>query len=235
MRILAFDLETTGLNIGTDRITEIGYALYDAGNPIPMQVRSNFIKQEQPLSDLIKELTGITDELLAEFGRDRAEVLEEFIDDLHKWKVELCVTHNGLYFDIPFIEAELKACNLILPPLPQADTKIDLPMEKELKHTNLVNMAAEHGFLNPFPHRAVFDALTCGKLFMQYPLSKILEVVHSPIVEVRAVVSYDDKDKAKAAGYFWDGPRKYWLKRMRLANFEKERNKCNFQVVVLGE
>lgn len=235
-RFIVLDLETTGLDIEKDRITELGYVLFEEGNPTPLHMASCFIKQEAPLNQEIVALTGLTDEVLQEFGREPHVVFEEFLDFVHRAGAEFFAGHNAVSFDRPFLANELNRSHLTLPQLPWLDTKIDLPLTYKPKSTSLSYMAADHGFLNPFPHRAVFDSLTCGKLISLYKIDSLIDVIKSPMVEIRAVVSYDDRQKASKLGYFWDAQRKYWMKRIRQCNLQKEQKAAEnqFQVIELG-
>lgn len=232
MRFIVLDLETTGLDLENDKVTELGYALYEAGKPAPLYMASHFIKQEAPLTDEIIQITGITDDMLQEFGREPQVVFEEFLDLVHKARIEFFAGHNALGFDGPFLGNELKRHNLKLPELPWLDTKIDLPLSYSPKSTSLSYMAADHGFLNPFAHRALFDSLTCGVLISRYQVDKIVPIINSPVVEIRAVVSYDNRQKASKRGFYWDRDRKFWVKKVRECSLEKETNE-DFQVVQL--
>ena len=44
-------------------------------------------------------------------------------------------------------------------------------------------------------------------------------------------MSFQDKDLAKARGYYWDGPTKTWFKPMKLSQFEKEKEEAPFVCV----
>ena len=99
----------------------------------------------------------------------------------------------------------------------------------------LTHLAAEHGFLNPFPHRAVSDVLTMLKVLSHYDIAPVLESARQPSFTVKACVSYDDREKAKARGYRWDAARKIWTKIVKghRLNDEIEACKPEFAVVIL--
>jgi DNA polymerase-3 subunit epsilon len=233
VRYIVFDLETTGLDVENSRITELGYALYERNNPVPLVMRADFIKQEAPLTEEIQQITGLNDEILEEFGRPPGEVFEEFYDFVHLAKPEFLAGHNAIGFDVPFLKNEMARNYFTLKELPCLDTKIDLPLKYKPRSTHLGYMAADHGFLNPFPHRALFDVLTTGKLISHYNLDLLVDIIKYPIIEVRAVVSFERKDFASKAGFYWDRDRKLWLKKIRSCNFEKEQHP-EFQVVVVN-
>src|SRR5690606_22536656 len=72
------------------------------------------------------------------------------------------------------------------------------------KHRGLTYLAADHGFLNPFPHRALFDCATTFKLVAPY-LSELITRSYERAYVIYAVNSaYDKKDKLRARDYRWD-------------------------------
>lgn len=233
MRYLVVDVETTGLDLTTSNIIELGYALYERGNPTPLVMKSDLVKVEGVLDEEITKITGITDEMLAEFGREPVDVFAEFLDMVHQTRPEFFAGHNALEFDKPILANNLKRANLQLPNLCWLDTRIDLPLEYNPKSVSLIYMAADHNFLNPFPHRALFDVLTCGKLISHYPFEKLLAIINSPIVRIRAVVSYDNRGKASKRGFRWDADNRIWVKTIRSISLPKEQSQADFQIVIL--
>ncbi len=116
---------------------------------------------------------------------------------------------------------------------PVIDTMIDLPFDEKIHGSKkLTHLAATHGFLNPFPHRAVFDVLTMLKMASYYDLKTILARNASPTVTVVARVSFDDKDKAKALGFHWEATSKTWEKRYK--EIDLKTMDFPFQTVVHG-
>ncbi len=101
-KILVFDFETTGLTPIKDRIIEVGAVLLEKGNSgyeIKKEINL-LISQDEPISDFITNLTGITNEMLAKDGVDEAVAFNE----LHTLIDEdtLLVAYN-LAFDIGFL------------------------------------------------------------------------------------------------------------------------------------
>ena len=102
------DVETTGINSEKDQIIEIA-AIKKEGNEII--VFQELVKIKKGLRREISELTGITDEMLANDGKDIDVVLEEFLDFVGK---AILVGYN-VKFDVSFLNAELiKSGNEIL-------------------------------------------------------------------------------------------------------------------------
>lgn len=236
MRYCCFDLETTGLSLEEDSITELGWAVYDSKQHAPLLLQSRFITQNKNLTQEIIDITGITDEMLSEFGKAPGFVFEEFTDVLHQTGCEFVCGHNALGFDKPMLANNMKRQGLPPVQLPVLDTKIDLPLKYKPKSTALAYMLADHGKLNPFPHRAIFDALACGLLLQNYNLNELIDIIQHPIVEIRAVVSYDQRGLAQKQGYYWNADRKFWMKSLRECNLAKEQEAAQgkFQVVVVS-
>ncbi len=68
-------------------------------------------------------------------------------------------------------------------------------------------------------HRALTDCDTLARLFtraheMGTNLGAMLEKAMRPRVRVVAIVSYDDRLKAREQGFAWDGARKQWWREM---------------------
>ena len=107
--LLFFDLETTGLDKERDRIIEFaGIKVF----PDKRQERfETFINPERPIPDEITEITGITNEMVAD-----APTLQEIISTLIGLVKDADLAgHNVQNFDIPMLEAEFKRVGYTLP------------------------------------------------------------------------------------------------------------------------
>src|SRR5208282_4762391 len=123
--------------------------------------------------------------------------------------------------------------------------KADLEVP-ERNSTRLTYMAADHAFLNPFPHRAMFDVMTMLKILDNYDIGKVMELAKSPTVTVKAIVSFDQKDLARNRGYHAqyetnrDGSRgkfKHWsmsVKAIKLDQVREAAKAAGFDVEVIG-
>jgi DNA polymerase III epsilon subunit family exonuclease len=96
------DIETTGLEPADNEITEVA-ALKLANGEIA-DVFSSLIRVNRKLPAEIVKLTGITDELLIEEGKNRNQVLRALYDFIGKTPL---IAHNT-EFDVPFINHHLK-------------------------------------------------------------------------------------------------------------------------------
>ena len=103
------DLETTGLSSATDKIIEIGALLVVNG-----QVQKSFSQLVNPgvsVPNTIVELTGITNLMLENDGRELQYVLDDFLDFIGKRKV----IGYRIGFDLAFLrEACIKCSKRVL-------------------------------------------------------------------------------------------------------------------------
>jgi hypothetical protein len=107
-------------------------------------------------------------------------------------------------------------------------------------------LALDAGFINPFPHRAIFDVLTMLKVMSRYPMADIINYQKMPYITVRAMINKPfgptaeigakEVAAAKSQRYSWQriGDKEYlgcWVKRIKENQFEAEKAKCSFPVV----
>jgi DNA polymerase-3 subunit epsilon len=239
MRLLAIDLETTGLDFEKDHIIEIAYVLKDTSFERPLQMETLLIWESYypPLSKEITKITGITQAMLEQFGMSLERALSIVSGALRK-EVEFIVAHNGEGFDKPFLLKKLKDRDLmrfkLFYDLPWIDTAADVEYPCDTRR--LGYLAAEHGFLNPFPHHALFDVVTMLKVLEKYDLEKVIERSKSPWATLRALVDYDNRDLAKRRRFNWQvcGDKMYpscWVKRVKECDIEKEVGEAKFEIV----
>jgi len=223
MLLVGIDVETTGLDTSKDRIIELAYAVWCTEKGAPLFMRSSLVQTDASVSEEITKITGITPDMLGQFGESLKATLTDFVLTLAKHRIEYLVAYNGRNFDYPVLNAELKRVEIDLPEVKCIDPVEDLPYEEVAKRRKLVHMAADHGFLNPFPHRALFDVLTMMKILQGFPLPEVLHRAASPSVVVRAMLPYEDvsgREAIKKKGFRFnelDGKRyeKQWVKKIK--------------------
>jgi DNA polymerase-3 subunit epsilon len=165
---------------------------------------------------MITELTGITQDDLSRYGHSPVTILNGVSSLM--LNAEYIVAHNGNAFDKPLLLKECERHGVLLPRKHWIDTMTDIPYPESIKTRSLKHLAAEHGFLNPFAHRALFDVMTILNVMSRYDFSKIVERSMSPRVTVRAITMKPWEDDgmsnavAKELGFRFDGGRKMWLK-----------------------
>jgi DNA polymerase III subunit epsilon len=235
MKILGLDFETTGLSWQADRIIEVGAVLYDWDTETPLCLLSELVIPDRPVPDEIVKLTGITDALIDAYGQSEELTLRRLLRMIGQ--ADYVMAHNGSEFDKLFFDACIARVGDVGTgwECPWLDTRCDIVFPESITTRQLKFLAAEHGFLNPFSHRAIFDVLTMLKVARQYPLESIVARSKEPTLYIQAIVSFDDKDKAKARGYFWCAPRKIWWRSMKQSDYEIEKTAAGFRTALLAE
>src|SRR5690606_28957405 len=80
---------------------------------------------------------------------------------------------------------------------------------------SLVNLALDHGIGVSSAHRALTDCQLIAALFDRMDdLPGMFQHAMRPKSTYRAIVSYDDRQLAKDAGFRWNGDDKTWTRRM---------------------
>jgi len=216
MLILGLDLETSGLDRKECDILEFGAVLWHVEDKRPVHLFSLFNKDFQSeVPPEIEKLIGLNAAEVKRFGKPLRECLTE-LNTLFE-AVDYVVAHNGGNFDKPFLEETYKSIGMTMPEKVWIDTMIDLPYPDGMGTRKLTYLACEHGFVNPFPHRALTDVLTTLKIMAAYDFEVVRAVAESPLVQVIAQVSYDERHKPRQAGFRWDPERKYWYLDIRKA------------------
>jgi DNA polymerase-3 subunit epsilon len=203
---LIVDVETTGLNSSVHQIIEIGiieFMLNSESGAAITRMYGALSDPGQPLSQEIERLTGIKTAHLANQKIDWQMVASMM------QRAKIVIAHNA-DFDRSFLSqvAELQ--------------KIEAHWGCSIRHIDwkakgsgsqaLNYLAADHGFINPFPHRALFDCATTFRLIAPH-LEELIENSHQKTFRVDAVNSpFEKKDTLKENGYRWDAARKIWYK-----------------------
>ena len=230
MKILGFDTETTGLDAKKDSITEMGLVLYDTDLRSPVRI-SGFLVKGGFISEEITRITGITQHAVDNYGFEPSTAVKAFAQ-MSNFADYYCA-HNAP-FDRGFLEALVTKQEFGLQMKPWIDTRTDLPPEayQKGKSASLKYLCADHGFLYS-AHRAVNDVLAMFQLLAMYDIDAVIKRSQIPNVEVRAVVSYDDRLQAKERGYYWKAELKQWRRPMKLSEVQAEKDSAPFPVVLV--
>ncbi len=157
---VAFDIETTGLSITGDAITEIGAVVLRGGEVA--ETYSAYVNPERHIPENITKLTGISDETVKD-APTIDKVLPEFLEFCGKRPL---IAHNA-NFDTGFIRNASSRLHI-----PFDNAYIDtLGMSRYVnadltRHT--LDAVAEHYGLGDFEHHRAFeDAKMCAMIFMK--------------------------------------------------------------------
>jgi len=228
MIICGLDFETTGLSPQTDRVIEIGLVLWDTDLHAPVALYGSLVRSEVKVPKEVTTINNITDDMLQKYGVAQDAAL----CTVSGWmkKSEAACAHNGTGFDKLFYE---QWCLREKKPFENTFLWIDTCIDLGAPIGRLIHAAAERGFVNPFPHRAVTDVLTMLRILDYYDANEVVRQARIPNVTVQALVNYDDREKAKARGYHWNGETRQWLRAVKEDQLEKEKREAPFKVLVM--
>ena len=170
---IVFDLETTGLNPAGEEITEIA-----AVRVVEGEIRDSFqtyVNPHKPIPPEITELTGISDETVAD-APDLDKAVPEFLAWAGEGQYPL-VAHNA-GFDMGFLRT---ACQRL--GIEREFTSIDtLEMSRLMlphMHKFKLNILAKELQVGPFEHhRASEDAAVLGRIYVKL-LKRLREEMHA--------------------------------------------------------
>ncbi len=158
---VSFDLETTGLSVIHDGITEFGAVKIRNGEVIDRL--QSFINPEKEISAKITQLTSITNEMVKD-----APTIKEFLPTIKAFfGDDIIVAHNAT-FDVGFLNEACKRHNMELIHNPYIDS---LPLAraimKPMKSYRLGTVARHYkvGYDEEVAHRADYDAEVLGSVF----------------------------------------------------------------------
>jgi DNA polymerase-3 subunit epsilon len=237
MILCGIDIETSGLEMETDHITEVAWSIKRHGEYRSWVDKRYYIKGATEIPDKVRKLTLIHPKHCEYLGRDMNEVASELLLDIGLCEVEAMVAHNAV-FDRGWLEHKapvLKDC------LPWIDTLHDINWGiTDVKSRHLPYLCVEQGFLNPFPHNAVADVWAMLRVLDGFDIKEVWERSKSPMITVRAHVDYDDRQKAKDQRFRWEkmNDRHYskkWIKVIKECDFPMEEENCDFNIEVIDK
>ncbi len=159
--IVCFDIETTGLKVNREAITEIGAVVLKNGE-ITERFQT-FVNPNRRLTPEIIGLTGITDAMLADAPQLK-EALREFLKFVNGRPL---AAHNA-EFDISFIRAGCRKVGLEFDPTYVDSLILAQNLLPEL-HKYKLDIVAEHLDLPAFNHhRASDDAAMVGYMLIPF-------------------------------------------------------------------
>ncbi len=153
-----FDLETTGLKAGVNKIIEIG-AVKVLNNEIVDSV-SKLINPEQFISPYIQNITNITNEMV-----ENQETIDRYLPTFIEFISDLPLIAHNASFDMSFLIYE---CNKIGHKIENdvVDTlHLSRKYNKECKRHNLAYLTEFFNIELKNAHRAYFDALATNEVY----------------------------------------------------------------------
>ncbi|MTJ14735.1 3'-5' exonuclease [Anabaena sp. UHCC 0187] len=221
MKLLIIDTETTDINDA--KICEIAGTLYQVGDNVRETGAICSVSALLPVTENPAEfVNGITWELTSK---------NPFVDESMSLlkRMAACANYTVAFnaeFDAPLVD-ELLDTNLNWL-CAMRDFDWDYPAKND--SYKLTDLALWMGIGISTVHRAGDDVRLLVECFnrRKQQLPEIVEqaifVSNSPMIELKALVEYETRSLASNAGFWWDGDRKAWTKKVRecrVADFMK--------------
>ncbi len=261
-KVLFLDFETQGDDTKSTNATEVGAFQtehvsppMDLDNPPASIFRPEiefssliYDKTYPPQTQFIKDLTGITDEMLMKEGRSPVLIFSEISNLVGG--VDWVIAHKAA-FDRGIYEA---GCIRTDTPIQEPKrgwicSLTDIPYHPKYTCKKLSHLAYEHGILvDPATlHRALDDVKLLCMLVGKYRLEDIIEYRSIPWVYIRAKIPapWEDngvgKAQAQKLGYSWKTAKGMdtpvfdgcWVKRVKENTLQAEKEAAPFPVTRL--
>lgn len=208
-RILILDTETTGLDPGKDQAIEVAAILYSVERATVVESFSSLIRADGNAAEAVNRIPAAVLADAPSAASVWARVGSLFAAG------EVVVAHNA-DFDRAFTPESIARLR------PWVCSKADIQWPKQTRPSpSLVPLALEHDLGVAYAHRALADCDLIARLFTRSrelgaDLDAMLVRAMRPKADFVALVSYEDREQAKAAGFQWEPAAKQWKRRMAI-------------------
>ena len=174
---ISFDLETTGLDPNTDRITEISACRFVKGEY--SEEFTTLVNPEIPIPKNIISLTGITNNMVKD-----APVISDVLPDFINFIGTIPLVGHNIDFDYCFLSQNISITDFNLPDSSLYDT-LSLARSFIYFHNSfsLGSLCDYYGITIENAHRAGADALSTGEAFLYL----IQEVSSRPLTLIQRI------------------------------------------------
>ena len=207
MKIAAiFDSETSGIEPKDHVCLEVAVQLFNLELGVPLSSFSSLIKSDRNEAESINRIpvAALTD--ATEYSSVWKTIAHFFN------KADVIIAHRAS-FDHSFTPPDVAALK------PWVCSKFHIQWALGKNGDGLVHLALAHGVGVVSAHRAMTDVDILSRLFtrvheMGHNLPDMIKKAMRPRVRLQGLQKFEDNDKAKAAGFSWDGNTKRWIGEM---------------------
>mgnify|MGYP002759787590 CR=1 FL=1 len=185
---VVFDVETTGLSSQYDKIIELAAVKVKDGEIVDKFER--FSNPGERLNETIKNLTGITDDMLVD-----APPIEEVLSDFRDFVGDAIYIAHNASFDMGFIDTGFERLGYGATTNGVIDTlELSRTINTEMGKHGLNFLAKKYGVELTQHHRAIYDAETTAHIFVKM-LKQIEQLGVTNHNEIDAKLSNQDAYK----------------------------------------
>lgn len=189
MIIAILDLETTGLNFEEDKITELGFVLWDFEIDQPIFMYSSFNDPKRPIGEIAGQVSGITDAMV------KGKKLDVALIKRKAKEAKYIIAHNAL-FDMTFTIKELGEIDGVFAPKKWLCSQMLIDWKRILprsKSVALNYLAADMGIVNPFAHRALTDTLLLARMLTPEMVEEMIDKGSRKWARIEVRIPYGKK------------------------------------------
>ncbi len=147
--VVILDVESTGGNLSSDRVTEVAFWRFDRGHA---HYFSELINPEKPIPSFVQELTGITDNMVSD-----KPIFAHFAPSLlPQLQGALLIAHNS-HFDYTFLKQEFARAGLDYAAPNLCTVKFSRRLYPEYYKHSLETIIDRFSFILESRHRAMAD------------------------------------------------------------------------------
>ena len=224
--VTILDLETTGLDPAKDEVIEVGAILYSVKHQTVLQQYSTVIPVKENPQESINRISVEASQSLLEYDGElgRSNIFVPVFGMVQK--SEYLIAHNANFDKHWQLVSHFDKHWLC--------TLNDFIWPRNSKPTNLITTALNHGIGVTKAHRALSDCQLIAELFDRTEdLQGLFELAiarsNEPRYVVFAQVSFEKKDLAKSAGFYWNPDGKLWTKELRESDLNIESSQWQFK------
>ncbi len=157
---VAFDFETTGLNVLYDKPTELGAVKIVDG--VITETFTTLIDPQRPIPEEVQKKTGITDDMVK--GKP---LFDDVLPDFYKFTYGAALIGHNIAFDFPFLIKHGNRCGYAFGDRRTFDTMGIAPRAiPGIDVLTLDHVLEMLGLVNDNAHRALSDATATAKAFI---------------------------------------------------------------------
>jgi len=165
MKFAVIDVETTGLNPTTDRITELGVVIIEN-----FEIKSSYnklVRSEITIPEKVTAITGINSKLLQD-----APSFDEISEEVNSITKDCIVVGHRVQFDYSFLKNEMKRTGAAFSRKTLCTAEFAQLLHPSARSFSLASLCKLYSVTNKRPHRAMPDAEATAEIFLQMAAEK---------------------------------------------------------------